>query len=125
MADDTTVRQLATDWFLNGNMTVAASSIAWQLATTATTPEDRYKAARGLARCSMASKSPLAVRGDDAKLAVKALELAEAVGFRDVELLKGQEWNSCRELPEFQKVLKSIATAKPLAPSPRPVPQTR
>jgi eukaryotic-like serine/threonine-protein kinase len=105
--------RMALDWRLNGNKPILASSLAWQLATTATAPEDRYWGARALALCG------------DAGTAVKALELAVAVGFQDVELLNGPEWDLCRGGSEFQKVLKSMTTDKPLAPGPHRIPQNR
>lgn len=103
--------RMATGMLLQyGNKPNLTSSVAWRFATTATTPEDCYKAACALAKCG------------DADYAVKALELAVDKGFRDLELLKGKEWDLCRLVPEFQKVQKRIADAKPLAPSPHPIP---
>ncbi len=108
----------ATDTLLKGNKTVAAAAIAWQLATTAITPEDRYKAAQSLALCTQANNITASVREGCADDAVKALELAVAAGFRDVESLKDPEWDICRRLPEFQKVLKSMSEGKQMESNP-------
>jgi serine/threonine protein kinase len=99
--------EAAIDWLLTAKKPNVAASLAWKLATLAKTPEESYEAARALSRCG------------DSDEAVKTLQLAASMGFRDVELLSGTEWDSCRSLKAFQQVLKSIAEAKPLAPNPR------
>jgi tetratricopeptide (TPR) repeat protein len=108
----------ATDWLIKGKKTMAASAVAWQLATVAKTADDRYKAAHDLARCTLDPDAKASAREGFAEDAIKALELAEAAGFRNAELLNDPEWDAFRALPGFQKVLKKIAADKPLDPSP-------
>jgi serine/threonine protein kinase/tetratricopeptide (TPR) repeat protein len=103
--------RLATEALLRRNQPVDAAGVAWLLASTATAPEDRYLASLALVRLA---------RGTYADEAVKALELAVQAGFDNVEALGGRDWDPCRNLPAFQKIVSTISTAPSRAPHPRP-----
>jgi len=108
------------EWLLKGNQAITAGAIASQLAAAASTSDDRYAAARSLARCAVSTSitEPAQLRFADE--AVQVLAQAVKDGFRAAELLTAPEWDSCRNLPAFQKVLADIKAAKPIAPAPRP-----
>jgi serine/threonine protein kinase/tetratricopeptide (TPR) repeat protein len=100
--------KMATDWLLKGKKTMLAATLAWELVKTSPAAADRYRGAVVLTRCATATNVTAAARESFAEDAIKALELAVAVGFRDVELLKGPDWESSRARPEFQKIVKSL-----------------
>lgn len=94
---------------LNGNQTVTAATLAWQLANTAEAAEDRYRGAQILARCATAENVTASAREGYRDDAVNALKLAvEKGGFRDLERLKGSDWDAFRNFPAFKQVVDSI-----------------
>ena len=113
----------AAESLLTSNKTVTAATLAWQLAGTALTPEDRYHAALTLARCALATNITDSARDGFRDDALNALKLAvEKGGLRNEELLKASEWDAFRKLPAFQKILETMQADKPATPAAQPPP---
>jgi hypothetical protein len=96
--------------------------LCWQLATTSSAPEDRYEAAQFLLKCARAPDTTETQRKSLVDEAVQALALAAKIGFKNATSLKAAEWDPCRELPAFQKVLSDIAAKEKGTP---PVPERK
>jgi eukaryotic-like serine/threonine-protein kinase len=101
--------------YLKAGEPVTAASLADRLAEHDELPaREYYAAARALARCAATKNTNITASAIDSfkNQAVAALGKAIAVGFRNAEALRGSEWNVCRDLPAFQKLLKELETAK-------------
>ena len=69
----------------------------------------RAAAAVVLARCAKSMHVTESAQSGYAADAVKALEAARRAGFRDAAGLAGPEWDVCRMLEGFQKVVKGLS----------------
>jgi hypothetical protein len=84
---------------------VTADAVATRLAKVATTPADKFAAAKVFAGCAASGRPGAGARDGYAADAVAQLKLAVAAGFRDAGALSAPEWDAVRErAPEFAKV---------------------
>jgi tetratricopeptide (TPR) repeat protein len=101
--------RMAMEWALKGSQPTTAASLADQLASLPrASAAELYAAARTLARSAVADKITEQVQTARAKRAVEALEKAVNAGFTNASALKGSEWDVCRKLDAFQKVIARI-----------------
>jgi serine/threonine protein kinase/tetratricopeptide (TPR) repeat protein len=104
-----TALRMAMEWSLKGSQPTTAASLADQLAAVPkASATELYAAARTLARCAVADKITEQVQAARAKRAVETLEKAVKAGFTHADALKGSEWDICRKLEAFQKIVKGL-----------------